>query len=333
MRADPLIDVTYVIPAFNAAAHVAGAVRSALAQTGVRIEVIVVDDASSDDTADLVASVAADLRENGASEPPVKLIRLPENGGPSRARNVGIAAASGRWIGILDADDALEPDRTHHLLRLAQASGARIVADNFSRIDGDGRALSTAFDAGREPYAYVIAPGDYIIDNIPMGTGFASGYFKPMFRADLLSGDAGADAPAIRYDEAVRVGEDFLFCLEAMLAGGLYVVSSRPGYRYSVRQGSLSHRIGPGRIDDLEAGANRLRIRSEDRITPEIDAAFERYIAGLGRARSFLEFAAQAKEGAVLRAASQAGRTPEIWPLIARFGMQALAKRTGLRRG
>jgi succinoglycan biosynthesis protein ExoO len=323
------IDVSYVIPAYNAAAHIEAAVRSGLAQADVRVEMIVVDDASSDDTSDVVARIVSETSGGSAS---VKLIRLRENGGPSRARNAGIEAARGRWIGILDADDALEPDRTRHLLGLAEASGAQIVADNFSRIDGAGRSLSTAFPAGREPYSFIIAPADYLCDNVPMGTGFASGYLKPMFRASLLSRDAGDGASAIRYDEAVRVGEDFLFCLEAMLAGGLYVVSSRPGYRYSVREGSLSHRIGSGSIDHLETGTNRLRMRWGHRSTPAIDAAFERYLAGLERTRAFLAVTEQAKSGSVLGAVSTAGRNPDIWPLVARFGMEALTRRAGLRR-
>ncbi len=333
LRSAPSIDVSYVIPAYNAAAHIGDAVRSALAQADVQVEVIVVDDASSDETSDVVARIVSETIHGSASgEPSVRLIRLPENGGPSRARNAGIEAARGRWIGILDADDALEPGRTRQLLDLAEASGAQIVADNFSRIDGDGGRLSTAFPVGGEPYSFIIAPADYLCDNVPMGTGFASGYLKPMFRASLLSRDADEDAPAIRYDEEVRVGEDFLFCLEAMLAGGLYVVSSRPGYRYSMREGSLSHRIGPASIDHLQTGTNRLRGRWGHCSTPAIDAAFERYLGGLERTRSFLAVAEQAKSGSVLGAVSTAGRNPDIWPLVARFGMEALTKRAGLRR-
>lgn len=345
MRSNMSIDVTYVIPAYNAAAHVAGAVRSALAQTDVRVEVIVVDDGSSDNTAEVVFALADQLASRIGREatnceagrgPMVQLICLPENGGPSRARNSGIAAARGRWIGILDADDALECDRTRHLLSLAESSGAQIVSDNFSRIVGEGHAVSTAFRVGREPYSFLIIPTDYILDNIPMarpkGNNFGSGYLKPLFRADLLAGAPATGAPMIRYDEKVRVGEDFLFCLEAMIAGGLYVVSSRPGYRYSVREGSLSHRIGPGHIADLEAGMKRLHMRRSEQSTPKIDAAVERYLTGLERTRSFLSLTAQAKGGAILRAASEAGRRPDIWPLIARFGMEALAKRAGLRR-
>ncbi|HSP23729.1 MAG TPA: glycosyltransferase family 2 protein, partial [Saliniramus sp.] len=208
MQSEASIDVSYIVPAYNAAAHIADAVRSALAQADVRVEVIVVDDASSDDTAEIVGRLVGEASgEREPNEPVVRLIRLPKNGGPSLARNAGIAAARGRWIGILDADDTLEPDRTRHLLGLAEASEARIVADNFSRIDGDGRVVSTAFPVGREPYSFIIAPIDYIDGNVPMGNGFASGYLKPMFRTDVLSG--GADALAsIRYDEKVRVGED-----------------------------------------------------------------------------------------------------------------------------
>ena len=340
MRSKSQIDVTYIIPAYNAASQVAGAVRSALAQADVTVEVIVVDDGSTDSTSEVIFELAAkrasetERKTIGAAEhrPAVQLICLPENGGPSRARNIGLTAARGRWIGILDADDSLERDRTRHLLSLAESTGAKIVADNFCRIDGEGQTIATAFQIGREPYSFIISPTEYIENNIPMGKGFASGYLKPIFRADLLTGAAVAGRPMIRYDEEVRVGEDFLFCLEAMLAGGLYVVSSHPGYRYSVSEGSLSHRIGPDSIDALEAGVRRLRLRTAARIMPDVDAAFEQYISGLERTRLFLSLTEQAKNGAILSAVSGAGRSPGIWPLIARYGMEALVKRTAFRR-
>lgn len=92
--------ISAVIPAYNSAGTLARAVASALAQTCPPAEVIVVDDGSTDDT----ASVGASFGE------PIRLIRR-ENGGPGAARNTGIRAARGQWIGLLDADDAWLPHR------------------------------------------------------------------------------------------------------------------------------------------------------------------------------------------------------------------------------
>src|SRR3954451_11962493 len=98
MAADPKISV--VIPAFNAAATLEVAVRSALGQTYRPSEVLVVDDGSTDDT----AAVASRLGRG------VKLVRQANQGcGP--ARNAGVKQAAGDWLAFLDADDAWLPQK------------------------------------------------------------------------------------------------------------------------------------------------------------------------------------------------------------------------------
>lgn len=94
--------VSVVIPCFNYERYVGSAVRSALAQEDVAVEVIVVDDASTDGSADVVAGLAA-------ADPRVTLLRRTTNGGPVAAFNRGLAAASGEFLVRLDADDLLTP--------------------------------------------------------------------------------------------------------------------------------------------------------------------------------------------------------------------------------
>ncbi len=93
----PLISV--VIPAFNAEAFIAEAIESVLAQTYTPIEMIVVDDGSSDGTSEIVSRY-----------PQVRLIRK-ENGGPAPARNRGFAESVGEAVTFLDSDDAMFPDK------------------------------------------------------------------------------------------------------------------------------------------------------------------------------------------------------------------------------
>lgn len=91
-----------------------------------------------------------------------------------------------RFASATDLSDALERDRTRHLLSLAEANEAQVVAANFSQVDGDGSAVSTAFPVGHVTYSFIIAPEEYIGGNIPMGNGFASGYrFKTPCIEDL----------------------------------------------------------------------------------------------------------------------------------------------------
>lgn len=92
--------VSVVIPCFNAERYIAATLRSVLAQHGVQLEVIVVDDGSTD------GSVAVVEREF----PQVRLIRRP-NSGVAAARNAGIAAARADWIAFCDADDIWLPGK------------------------------------------------------------------------------------------------------------------------------------------------------------------------------------------------------------------------------
>ncbi|HRF78803.1 MAG TPA: glycosyltransferase [Flavobacteriales bacterium] len=93
----PLVSI--IIPAYNAAPYIEQTIRSVLDQTFTDFEVIVVDDGSTDSTADIVSRI---------TDPRISLVRQ-HNGGVSNARNAGIELARGGIIGFLDADDTFEP--------------------------------------------------------------------------------------------------------------------------------------------------------------------------------------------------------------------------------
>lgn len=99
--------VSVVIPSYNAAATIGGAVSSALAQTYSELEVVVVDDGSTDDTSVIVEAYGDR----------VHLVQQP-NAGPSAARNAGVQQATGDIIVLCDADDVIFP---HHVGRLVTA--------------------------------------------------------------------------------------------------------------------------------------------------------------------------------------------------------------------
>jgi glycosyltransferase involved in cell wall biosynthesis len=94
--------VSVVIPCYNYATFLPEALRSALGQEGVQVEVIVVDDASTDDSAEVAEKFAAD-------DGRVRVIRLEKNGGQVAAVNLALAKATGEFVVRLDADDLLTP--------------------------------------------------------------------------------------------------------------------------------------------------------------------------------------------------------------------------------
>jgi glycosyltransferase involved in cell wall biosynthesis len=107
MRPQPSISV--VIPAYNAAKFITLAVDSVLAQTYPVAEILIVDDGSIDETAQIVSGLSS----------PVRLIRKT-NGGPAAARNLGARQAIGDWLAFLDADDSWLPEKLERQMTLAR---------------------------------------------------------------------------------------------------------------------------------------------------------------------------------------------------------------------
>jgi hypothetical protein len=105
--------ISVVIPAFNCAEWLKAAVESCLGQSLRPVQVIVVDDGSTDDTQGICEKFGDRI-----------CYRRLENGGVSRARNIGGAMASGDWLVFLDADDVLLPHALEHLLACAEKSNA-----------------------------------------------------------------------------------------------------------------------------------------------------------------------------------------------------------------
>lgn len=123
--------ISVVIPAYNREGTIREAVESVLAQTWTDLEVIVVDDGSTDATADVVEAIP-DGR--------VRCIRR-ENGGACRARNAGIDAARGEYVAFQDSDDLWLPEKLEKQMQALEDSGAAIVACRLVENWEDGTQL------------------------------------------------------------------------------------------------------------------------------------------------------------------------------------------------
>lgn len=135
--------VTVVIPAYNAQAFVPQAIESALAQSWPQLDVVVVDDASTDSTADVVAPYV--------TKGLLRLIRHDRNKGLSGARNTGIRQGRGNFVAFLDADDVWCQDHLERALGvLALHPHLDIVVFDFDVLDLDsGRQIGRWFDLRR----------------------------------------------------------------------------------------------------------------------------------------------------------------------------------------
>ncbi|TAD88574.1 MAG: glycosyltransferase family 2 protein, partial [Oscillatoriales cyanobacterium] len=128
--------VSVIIPAFNAAETLVAAVSSALNGSHQHLEILIVDDCSTDDT----RKIAAQLAE---SNPRIQLFVNPENYGVSKSRNLMIERATGEYVAFLDSDDTWEPNKLEFCLQmLAEHSEVKAVAHALRYLDKSGNKLS-----------------------------------------------------------------------------------------------------------------------------------------------------------------------------------------------
>ena len=137
--------VSVVVPVYNRRALIEETLRSALAQQWPSVEVIVVDDGSTDGSADHVERVFGDR---------VRLIRLEQNVGRSAARNAGCAAARGEFIAFLDSDDLWDPGKLAQQMPAFADPAVMLVHCRVRQIDASGRVdaretetIARAFEA------------------------------------------------------------------------------------------------------------------------------------------------------------------------------------------
>lgn len=128
---EPLCDkptVSVIMPAYNAGKYISEAVRSVKSQSCRSWELIIIDDCSGDDTADIAAAFSA-------ADPRIKLCRNKTNVGVKRSRERALEAARGEWIAFLDADDIWEDDKLQKQLEFAARKNADLTFTASSFID------------------------------------------------------------------------------------------------------------------------------------------------------------------------------------------------------
>lgn len=303
---------TIAIATYNAAAYIEAAIASACAQSLAEIEIIVVDDASSDATCDIVARLAAgDVR--------IRLDRLSANQGPAGARNRAIELARGAWFAVLDADDAIAPGRIETLIRVAQAQAADIVADDMVVFDSD-------FDGDRVDTARFFltqSPPDWIaLDTYLKASGMFSakpdfGYLKPIIRLEALR------AAGLRYNPALRIAEDDDLIVRLLLAGLRYWLQPDPLYGYRRHGASTSFRLSVANAATIVGASAHL---CADFAGHPLAALLARRHVGFVVAHDFARVIAALKAAHFAQAARIALTNPAVLPLL-RMPIGALVQR------
>ena len=236
-----IVDV--VIAAWNRADTIERAVRSALVQESVSTA-IVVDDGSTDDTA---------LRASRCDPQGCRVLvkRLHSNLGPAAARNVAIELSRAPWLAILDGDDFFLPKRIENLL--SNSDGWDLIADGLLHVSehhvSDLQGTSTLIGTGSANS--VLTLEKFVLGDLNRRGAYRQelGFLKPLMRRSFL------DRHNLRYDESLRLGEDYALYARALAAGARFLLVPTAGYISVERAGSISAQHS---MQDLE------RLRDSD---------------------------------------------------------------------
>jgi glycosyltransferase involved in cell wall biosynthesis len=207
---NPLVSI--VIPGHNQGRYLTESVDSAVGQSYPAVEVIVVDNASTDDT-DAVARNYGDR---------IHYIKKAENSGASAARNTGIAATRGDYLKFVDADDSLHPDQVAWQME-ALAGRTDAVSFTTTRLFQDGQP-------------------DRYIDHIPTARNLLPDLFSPIDWGNLNGFliPAGAVRAAGGFAETVWFAEDWSFLCQLGLLDLKLLTDPRVGCYYRLRSASMS---------------------------------------------------------------------------------------------
>ncbi|MGN0638262.1 MAG: glycosyltransferase family 2 protein [Huintestinicola sp.] len=218
--------ISVVVPCYNCEAFVGRCLESILNQSYTELEIIAVNDGSTDNTGEVIRRYLSDGR--------VKYIEQP-NGGEAAARNTGIEAADGEFIGFVDSDDYIDPQMYSKLYEALCETGSDMAAANYNQVYDDGTvkaAYSTmsgrVFDIREDVLSYWVRvcaaahPNNYV--------------WSRLYRTDVI-GRSG-----IRFEKYVH-SADTLFNFKLLPFIGKCVLVNEGLYNYVQRAGSGIHTV------------------------------------------------------------------------------------------
>ena len=210
--------ISIVVPVYRVEEFLSRAVQSVRAQTHENWELILVDDCSPDGSGILCDRLAAE-------DPRIRVIHKSENGGAAQARETGIAAATGAFIGFLDGDDYIDPDMYRTLLAEQQAHDADVVECSYYTTT-DERDTPAA-DSGKRVVVDRLGAMELLHSIRVMHEAL----WNKLFRRELFLSDE-AVAPVI-------IGEDYSLLVRVFARCEKVVYLETPFYHYVQREASV----------------------------------------------------------------------------------------------
>jgi glycosyltransferase involved in cell wall biosynthesis len=207
------MQVAVIIPCFNVEKHIEQTLHSVISQSHPALDIVCVDDGSTDRTVSIIKSVI------GSTDRPLRLLQQ-SHGGACAARNAGVATTKGNYIQFLDADDLLLPDKIAKQLESALIARADLVVGNYSAVEEDGSERQIQPESQSDWMALI---------RTQMGTTSAN-----LWNRDALVSAGG-------WDESLKSSQDYELIYRMMINGASIVYNTFVGVRVLKRTtGSIS---------------------------------------------------------------------------------------------
>ena len=232
--------VSIIVPIYNVSEYLNACVQSVCEQTYSNLEIILVDDGSSDDCPE-----KCDIWKN--KDPRIKVIHK-KNGGLSDARNAGLDIATGKYIYFLDGDDSMKPRLIETALKYMM-DGADMVAFGYDKVFSDGSIKKVILHAGNTEFDSMQKRFHFLIQELLQGKiGWEA--WSRMYSRDLI------ERYHLRFaDNRVIFAEDLYFCLCYCAHAKRIVSIDKSLYSYSIHEDSImgrdSMKLNIGRMNEL----------------------------------------------------------------------------------
>jgi len=215
------MDISVIIPVYNVEQYLRRCVDSVIHQEDVSLEIILVDDGSTDSSSRICDDYAA-------SYPNIKSLHI-SNSGPSTAKNVGYDIAIGNYVAFIDSDDEIKPDMFYTMLQSGYRHNADIVCCNYIQIDESGK-ISHTKHTGQE---YVLNQDEALKAILIKDKIYSQCWTKIYKRETMVTYH-------VRNTEGLKTEEDFIYNIQAFACSKTVCVVDKPLYVYTHRTKSLS---------------------------------------------------------------------------------------------
>lgn len=266
--------ISIVVPVFNIEGYVERCLQSLLQQTYTNLEVLAIDDGSTDHSGEILDRLAlADSR--------IKVIHK-ENGGVTSARMVGIRNATGEWIGFVDGDDETEPDMFEHLLRNAITYDADISHCGYQMVFPDGH-VDYYHNTGLLAQQDKITALKELLSGSRIEPGLCNKLFRKILFQSLLHGEA------VPLD--IKINEDLLMNYLLFKEANQTVYEDFCPYHYILRKGSAATTKKRHHITDPLRVMERIKneLCNNTQLYPVIYSRYIYVLIGVSAQKQWLE--------------------------------------------